>query len=174
MAIYVAGGSGADRHYFAYPDDLFDKPTPDLVVNLESPLVIEAHLQCAAFEMPMSRDDTRWFGPLTTTLCETKLVRDKEGWCVKLIFQLQAVSQPVVRFHTHPKHLPYPASGVSIRGAEEEKYTVIDVSSTDLGVKGCILEETEFSRALFELYEGAIVSLGHFDHHAALLIVHRS
>ena len=82
LAIYVTDESLPDRHYLAYPDDLFDKPTPDLVVNLESSLVIEAHLQCAAFEMPLSSDDARWFGPLTTTLCETNLVRDKEGWCV--------------------------------------------------------------------------------------------
>jgi DEAD/DEAH box helicase domain-containing protein len=63
-----------------------------------------------------------------------------------------------LRFHTHPKHLPHPAGAVSIRGADEEKYTVIDISSTDSGVRGRILEETEISRALFELYEGAIVS----------------
>ncbi|KAH9998130.1 P-loop containing nucleoside triphosphate hydrolase protein [Russula compacta] len=139
LAIYVSEQSGIDDHYADYPDDLFDKPTPDLVLNLENPLVIEAHLQCAAFEMPLSGDDAHWFGPLTTTLCKTKLVRDKEGW-----------------FHTHPKHLPYPAGSVSIRGVDEEKYTVIDVSNTDFGVKGCILEETEISRALFELYEGGI------------------
>lgn len=54
--------------------------------------------------------------------------------------------------------MPYPASGLSIRGADEEKYTVIDVSATEFGVRGLILEETEISRALFELYEGAIVS----------------
>jgi DEAD/DEAH box helicase domain-containing protein len=89
LAVFVAGGEEADNRYFAYPDDLFDKPTPELIVNLESELVIEAHLQCAAFEMPLSSDDTCWFGPLTTKICETKLVRDKEGWCVKQIFQLQ-------------------------------------------------------------------------------------
>ncbi|KAH9997523.1 P-loop containing nucleoside triphosphate hydrolase protein [Russula vinacea] len=113
LAIFVTDIGGIDNHYIAYPDDLFDKPTPDLVVDLESPLVIEAHLQCAAFEMPLSRDDACWFGPLTTTLCETKLVRDKEGWYG-------------------------------------------DVTSAALGVRGRILEETEISRALFELYEGAI------------------
>jgi DEAD/DEAH box helicase domain-containing protein len=85
----VAGGENADYHYVTYPDDLFDKPTPELMVNLESELVIEAHLQCAAFEMPLSSDDTRWFGPLTTKICDTKLVRDKEGWCVKSFPQLQ-------------------------------------------------------------------------------------
>ncbi|KAH9060057.1 P-loop containing nucleoside triphosphate hydrolase protein [Lactarius vividus] len=139
LAIYVAEQSGTDGHYVAYPDDLFDKPTSDLVVNLESPVVIEAHLQCAALEMPLSSDDARWFGPLTKTICENNLVRDQEGW-----------------FHTHPKHLPHPAGALSIRGAEEEKYAVIDVSNSGFGVKGRVLEETEVSRALFELYEGAI------------------
>ncbi|KAI9446647.1 P-loop containing nucleoside triphosphate hydrolase protein [Lactarius indigo] len=139
LAIYVAEQSGTDSHYVAYPDDLFDKPTSDLVVNLESPVIIEAHLQCAALEMPLSSDDARWFGPQTKTICENNLVRDQEGW-----------------FHTHPKHLPHPAGALSIRGAEEEKYVVIDVSSTGSGVKGYVLEETEVSRALFELYEGAI------------------
>jgi DEAD/DEAH box helicase domain-containing protein len=76
----VADQSGIDSHYATYPDDLFDKPTSDLVVNLESPMVIEAHLQCAALEMPLSSDDARWFGPLTKTICENNLVRDKEGW----------------------------------------------------------------------------------------------
>jgi DEAD/DEAH box helicase domain-containing protein len=80
LAILVPNQCGTDGHYVNYPDDLFDKPTSDLVVNLESPLVIEAHLQCAAYEMPLSGDDAYWFGPLTTTLCETKLIRDKEGW----------------------------------------------------------------------------------------------
>jgi DEAD/DEAH box helicase domain-containing protein len=85
LAIYVAEPCGIGGHYVAYPDDLFDKPTSDLVVNLESPLIIEAHLQCAALEMPLSSEDTCWFGPLTTTLCETKLVRDEEGWYAYII-----------------------------------------------------------------------------------------
>ena len=68
--------------------------------------------------------------------------------------------QPLSRFHTHPKHLPHPAGAVSIRGAEEEKYAVIDIGNPEFGVRGHILEETEVSRALFELYEGAIVSQG--------------
>ena len=101
LAIFVAGGGEADSRYSTYPDDLFDKPTPELIVNLESEMVIEAHLQCAAFEMPLSSDDTCWFGPLTTQICETKLVRDKEGWCVKPIFQLREGSnQPLGSTHT--------------------------------------------------------------------------
>ena len=35
---------------------------------------------------------------------------------------------------------------------------MIDISSLEFGITGRILEQTEVSRALFELYEGAIVS----------------
>lgn len=57
------------------------------------------------------------------------------------------------RYHPHPKFLPYPAKHVSIRGAEEDKYTLVDVTKDVPN----ILEETEFSRAIFEVYEGGVV-----------------
>ena len=59
----------------------------------------------------------------------------------------------MVRYHPHPKYLPYPAKHVSIRGVEEDKYTLVDI--TKQAPK--ILEEIEFSRALFEVYEGGVV-----------------
>ena len=62
------------------PDELFDKPTDDLVVDLESKVVVEAHLQCAGHEMPVSLEDEVYFGPLMRELCETRLVKDSDGW----------------------------------------------------------------------------------------------
>lgn len=64
------------------------------------------------------------------------------------------------RYHVHPKYFPFPAKHVSLRGVEEEKYTVVDVSHfSSSGSVGRIVEEVEVSRALFELYEGGIVSI---------------
>lgn len=64
------------------------------------------------------------------------------------------------RYHTHPKHLPHPSREVSIRGMkEQELYSVVDV--TNVGQAGGapkLLEEIEFWRALFETFEGAVVS----------------
>lgn len=59
----------------------------------------------------------------------------------------------VARYHPHPKFLPYPAKHVSIRGAEDEKYTLVDITKQ----VPKMLEEIEFSRALFEVYEGGVV-----------------
>lgn len=61
------------------------------------------------------------------------------------------------RYHTHPKFLPFPAKYVSLRGAEEEKYVLVDVTKLQSDGTAKLLEEIEISRALFELYEGAIV-----------------
>jgi hypothetical protein len=61
-----------------------------------------------------------------------------------------------IRYHTHPKYLPSPAKNVHLRGAAEEKYTVVDIPKQ--GEPARIIEEVEISRALFELYEGAVVS----------------
>jgi DEAD/DEAH box helicase domain-containing protein len=55
-----------------------------------------------------------------------------------------------VRYHPHPRFLPYPSKFVSIRGIQEDIYTVLDVSNAQSN-NGIILEELEWSRALFEV-----------------------
>lgn len=62
------------------PAELFDKLTNDLVVDLESKVIVEAHLQCAGQEMPLSLEDSAYFGPLTKELCETRLTKDNDAW----------------------------------------------------------------------------------------------
>ncbi|KDQ60612.1 hypothetical protein JAAARDRAFT_555490 [Jaapia argillacea MUCL 33604] len=140
LAVFVADSLPIDQHYIEYPNELFDTPVKDLVIDLESKIILEAHLQCAAHEMPLTLEDEKYFGPLTKELCETKLSKDKDGW-----------------YHPHPKFLPYPARHIALRGVEEEKYVVIDVTKLgQAGGDGHIVEEVEVSRALFEIYEGAV------------------
>ena len=69
-----------DQHFVNYPEELFDRATNDLIVDLDSKVILEAHLQCAAHEMPFMDDDETYFGPLMKEICEARLVKDKEGW----------------------------------------------------------------------------------------------
>jgi DEAD/DEAH box helicase domain-containing protein len=65
-----------------------------------------------------------------------------------------------LRYHPNPKYLPQPSRHVSIRGGQDETYCAIDVTKIDQpGGHARILEEIEIRRALFELYEGGIVSI---------------
>jgi DEAD/DEAH box helicase domain-containing protein len=80
LGVLVVDKSPVDQYYLENPTELWEKPTNDLSLNLDNPTIVEMHLQCAAFEMPVCKDDTKWFGPLTIELCEKNLVADKEGW----------------------------------------------------------------------------------------------
>lgn len=141
LAVFVASDYPIDRHFVIHPEELFDKPVNELVVDVDNEVFLEAHLQCAGQEMPLNLEDEKYFGPLMKQICETRLVKDQDGW-----------------FHTNPKFLPHPAKHVSLRGNSQNEYSVVDVSRVAKGGTARILEQMETSRALFELYEGAVVS----------------
>lgn len=52
----------------------------DLLIDLDSKVTLEAHLQCAAFEMPLTEDDAAYFGPRMLEICESRLMKDEDGW----------------------------------------------------------------------------------------------
>ncbi|KAF5373039.1 hypothetical protein D9758_001725 [Tetrapyrgos nigripes] len=137
MAILVATGYPLDQYYVKNPSELFDGATDDLIVDLDNKFILEAHLQCAAHEMPVSLEDEKYFGPMTREICEKMLHKDNDGW-----------------FHTHNKYLPSPSKLINIRGSKEDKYVLVDVTKS--ARHATILEEIEISRALFEIYEGAV------------------
>lgn len=71
-----------DRHYVNHPEELFDRPISELAIDTESEVLLEAHLQCAGQEMPLSLEDEQYFGPGMRKICENQLVKDKDGWHV--------------------------------------------------------------------------------------------
>lgn len=140
LAVLVVDTYGIDQHYAKNPNELFEKTTDNLFVDLENRIILEAHLQCAAEEMPINViEDVQYFGSQLGEICETRLKADSDGW-----------------YHPHPQYLPYPSKHVSIRGAKEGTYTIIDITRIARGGEARILEEIEDSRVLFEAYEGAI------------------
>ncbi|EAU88392.2 DEAD/H helicase [Coprinopsis cinerea okayama7 len=147
LVVLVVEPFAIDQYYAKNPTELFDGRLDELMVDIDSKVVLEAHLQCAAFEMPLSGEDEEWFGPSTREICEQRLLKDKDGW-----------------YHTHPNFLPYPSAHVSIRGAQEEKYLVVEVLSDGRTLNQ--IEEVEVSRAMFEVYEGGV-----FLHQGSTFIV---
>ncbi|KAF7796887.1 hypothetical protein EIP86_008072 [Pleurotus ostreatoroseus] len=80
LAIFVGSEYPIDQHYVAHPEELFERPLDELNVDIESKELLEAHLQCAGQEMPLSTDDEKYFGPSFKEICESRLVKDNEGW----------------------------------------------------------------------------------------------
>ncbi|KAF8163107.1 P-loop containing nucleoside triphosphate hydrolase protein, partial [Crassisporium funariophilum] len=149
LAIMVADPFPIDQHFVAHPEELYEDSTDDLILDVDNEVILEAHLQCAGYEVPLSPEDEKWFGPSMLRICDKRLKKDADGW-----------------YHTHPNFLPFPSTYVSIRGAQEEVYLVVEIKKDQQGESAYMLEQVEFSRALFELYEGGV-----FMHQGSSFIV---
>ncbi len=70
LAVLVCGNDQLDQWIAAHPAALFDRPPEAAVINPGNPFVADPHLLCAAFELPLTHDDTRfWPGLLDEGVC---------------------------------------------------------------------------------------------------------
>lgn len=136
LSVLVGDCFPTDQFYMQNPDEIFTKPNCELQVDLQNLLVLEGHLQCAAYEMPLRPDeDSQYFGKNTYELAEERMTKDGLGF-----------------YHCHDRFRPVPSKYVSIRDAEEDHFAIVDISHG----KNIVLEELEASRAFFTLYDGGI------------------
>ncbi|KAI9097197.1 hypothetical protein DFS34DRAFT_620801 [Phlyctochytrium arcticum] len=148
MSILVAeGDSSVDQFYVKEPMQLFSSTLDASGVELDNEIIVEAHLQCAAYEWPavISRD-CEYFGDadFLENLCEKHLRYD----------DMHKVWFAGAKYESHP------ASQISIRSIDDESYQIVDVTTHRT------LEELEESRVPFTLYEGSV-----FIHQGATYLV---
>ena len=62
LAVLVAGDDQLDQWLMAHPDELFTRPPEPAVINPANPFVLDPHLACAAFELPLTHADERVVG----------------------------------------------------------------------------------------------------------------
>ncbi|KKY18320.1 putative dead deah box [Phaeomoniella chlamydospora] len=136
LSVLIGDCFATDQHYMQNPDEIFTKPNCELQVDLTNELVVEGHVQCAAFEMPVKPDeDCLYFGKQLPEVAEKRLVRDDLGF-----------------YHCHERFRPHPSKCVAIRDTEDGHFAVVDVTHG----RNVVLEEVEPSRAFFTIYEGGI------------------
>jgi DEAD/DEAH box helicase domain-containing protein len=136
LSVLVGDCFPVDQHYMANPDEIFTKPNCELQVDLQNEMVVEGHIQCAAYEMPIQPDeDSKFLGKQLAEICENRLTKDALGF-----------------YHTHERFRPLPSKCVSIRDTEDDSFAVIDITHN----RNVVIEEVEASRAFFTLYDGGI------------------
>ncbi|MCJ1445725.1 MAG: hypothetical protein MMC23_006230 [Stictis urceolatum] len=136
LSVLVGDCFATDQHYMQNPDEIFTKPNSELQVDLMNPMVLEGHLQCAAFEMPIRpEEDQAYFGKQLPELAAERLTRDDVGY-----------------YHCNARFRPFPSKCVAIRDTEDGHFAVVDVTNG----RNIVLEEVEPSRAFFTIYEGGI------------------
>lgn len=151
LAIFVVGAVPLDQYYLKNPNELMDKTTyEDLCVKSligaqMHKLIMESHLQCAAFELPLDlQTDSKWFCNYDS---DPKIVASFQDSCRRTLNV-----DNFGKYRTNPKYLPWPAAKVAIRAIELPAYAVVDITNG----RNTIIEEVEESRTSFTLYEGGI------------------
>ena len=61
LAVLVCGADQLDQWIAAHPQQLFARPPEPAVINPSNPFVADPHLRCAAFELPLTHDDERFW-----------------------------------------------------------------------------------------------------------------
>lgn len=136
LSVLIGDRYPTDQHYMQNPEEIFTRPNCSLQIDLDNELILEGHVQCAAFEMPIRPDeDNVYFGDRLLTLTPTRLIKDSMGF-----------------YHCHDRFRPHPSRCVSIRDTEDHHFAVIDTTNN----RNIVLEEVEASRAFFTIYEGGI------------------
>ena len=80
LAMLVAQDDPLDQYLVHHPEDLFDKPAEDAVIDPENPYVLEPHLRCAARELPIADEDQTFFGPDAAAALERMGARGELAW----------------------------------------------------------------------------------------------
>ncbi|GGK57839.1 DEAD/DEAH box helicase [Ornithinimicrobium pekingense] len=85
LAVLVAADDPLDSYLLAHPELIFDAPVESCVLDPENPYVLAPHLAAAAAELPLTRDDERWFGAGVAVLAEQLVAggvlrRRPTGW----------------------------------------------------------------------------------------------
>ncbi|HYD09969.1 MAG TPA: DEAD/DEAH box helicase, partial [Acidimicrobiales bacterium] len=62
LAVLVAGDDQLDQWFMAHPTEVFTRSPEPAVINPSNPFVLHPHLACAAYELPLTPDDERWWG----------------------------------------------------------------------------------------------------------------
>jgi DEAD/DEAH box helicase domain-containing protein len=134
LAVLVAADDPLDAYLLAHPELIFEAPVESCVLDPENPYVLGPHLAAAAAELPLTEEDTHWFGPAVPALAEQLVVggllrRRPTGW-----------------YWSRPDR---PTDHLQLRDAG---HTVQIVDSAS----GRVLGTVDDARALTTVHEGAV------------------
>lgn len=135
VVVFVADDDPLDTYLVRHPDVLLGRPTETPILDVTNPYVLAPHLAAAAAELPLTEQDTAWFGDSVPTLAETLvhrgvLRRRPRGW-----------------FWSRPDR---PADHLSLRGSGDPVVSIVENRT------GRVLGTVDRGRAHRSAHTGAV------------------
>lgn len=144
VTVLVAGDDQLDRYLVRHPGEVFERAPEPAVINTANPHILSPHLACAAYELPLSWDDLRWWtdselhdGIRDLVLADRLRLRRRRH---------NGRREPVA----HWCGTGYPAAGIGLRSGTTREIKIIDHHSER------VIGTVDESRALTSTHTGAI------------------
>jgi DEAD/DEAH box helicase domain-containing protein len=135
LAVYIAGDDALDQFFCRHPDEFLDRPVEQAILDHESEEIFFAHLEAAAYELPLTPEDEDVFGP-RWEVAARRLV--KQG----------RVRQRGGRYL--PRGPGYPAANIPLRSASPNSVAIVEAE------EGEVIGTVEAARACSAVHPGAI------------------
>lgn len=144
VTVMVAGDDQLDRYLMRHPHEVFERPPEPAVVNTANPYILGPHLACAAYELPLSWDDLRFWPEAelhdgVRDLVHTDQLRLRRRW-------RNGHEEPFA----HWCGTGFPSRGIGLRNGTSGEVKIIDHRSERL------IGTVDAARALTSVHDGAI------------------
>ena len=136
LSILVGMDDPLNQFFMRHPEVLFAKPVEHALIYPDNPYILEKHLPCAAYELPLTNADEELFGP---GFVEAMIKLERNGTLAYRNDQW------------YFQGIGYPAENVNIRSVSDQIVSLVDVKNNFKTI-----EEIEATTAMQRCYEGAI------------------
>ena len=136
LSFLIAMDNPLDQYFMRHPEDFFQANFENALINPENHYILQAHLACASWEMPLGPRDQIYFGAAmlneVADMEKQTLLRERSGkWY-------------------YPPGIAYPAQNINIRSTSGKNYTIVNTADDTL------LETIESAMAFYQVHPGAI------------------
>lgn len=97
-----------DQYFMRHPEFFFQKSVENALINPDNPYILQAHLLCAAWELPLTSGDENLFGLLFN---QQKAELEKQ----------HMLRERAHRWYLSPS-ISYPAQSINIRSASTQNF----------------------------------------------------
>ncbi|MBQ9026629.1 MAG: DEAD/DEAH box helicase, partial [Methanobrevibacter sp.] len=135
LAILLAFENQLDQYYMNNPKAFFSKPQEKAIIDLSNPILQEAHLLCAANELPLKKGEAMRYFNISDDVLDTLVKRDD--------LYLSRVGNYTYKYDDNP------AFDHSLDQISSEEFKIMN--------NGRLLETMERSQVYREAHQGAIL-----------------
>lgn len=140
LVILVAFENQLDQYFMKNPEFFFEKPHENAIIDLKNDILLKSHIQCAANELRLSRDEIHDFSP--------ELTNQEIAFIFKDLLRNKELAQNIAGEYYYPGH-DSPSFKHSLDQLSKDVFRIMCGSKT--------IETMELAQVYSEAYEGAVL-----------------